>query len=129
MNTSELNKILEEHKIWIGSFGKSGSQADLRGADLREANLRGADLYEADLYGADLPELTFIITGERYFITIANGKSVRVGCQSHSIDKWRTFTKKQIIEMDGAASLRFYPRLLDIIDFYCGKGERPDWIK
>jgi hypothetical protein len=31
--------------------------------------------------------------------------------------------------MDGEDSLKFYPRLLDIIDFYCGKGERPEWLK
>ena len=30
--------------------------------------------------------------------------------------------------MDGEDSLKFYPRLLDIIDFYCGKGERPEWL-
>lgn len=31
--------------------------------------------------------------------------------------------------MDGERALKYYPRLLDILDFYCGKGERPDWVK
>ncbi|HDL6748771.1 TPA: pentapeptide repeat-containing protein, partial [Yersinia enterocolitica] len=30
--------------------------------------------------------------------------------------------------MDGKTALKFYPRLLDIIDFYLGKGERPEWL-
>ncbi|AKJ43789.1 pentapeptide repeat family protein [Pragia fontium] len=31
--------------------------------------------------------------------------------------------------MDGRKALRFYPRLLDLIDFFVGKGERPEWLK
>ncbi|CNI15594.1 pentapeptide repeat-containing protein [Yersinia frederiksenii] len=30
--------------------------------------------------------------------------------------------------MDGKTALKFYPRLLDIIDLYLGKGERPEWL-
>ncbi|EJT8610226.1 pentapeptide repeat-containing protein, partial [Salmonella enterica subsp. enterica serovar Newport] len=54
MNSADLSKILEEHKVWITSMRESGSRADLRGADLRDANLRGADLRDANLYGANL---------------------------------------------------------------------------
>ncbi|EHP9056267.1 pentapeptide repeat-containing protein, partial [Salmonella enterica subsp. enterica serovar Infantis] len=59
MNSADLSKILEEHKVWITSMRESGSRADLRGADLRgadlrDADLRGADLRDADLFGADL---------------------------------------------------------------------------
>ena len=39
MNSEELAKILEEHKLWITSMRESGSRADLREADLRGANL------------------------------------------------------------------------------------------
>ncbi|EAS1863641.1 pentapeptide repeat-containing protein, partial [Salmonella enterica] len=53
MNSADLSKILEEHKVWITSMRESGSRADLRGADLRGANLYGADLCGANLYGAD----------------------------------------------------------------------------
>jgi len=138
-----IKEILENHKLWINSLGGKGSKADLRGAnlrgadlrdadlrdaDLRGANLRGANLRGANLRGADLPESTFIITGEQYFISITSGDHVRAGCQSHSVEDWRKFTKHEIAEMDGKKALRFYPRLLDIIDFYCGKGERPDWL-
>ncbi|EAU0722357.1 pentapeptide repeat-containing protein [Salmonella enterica] len=213
MNSADLSKILEEHKVWITSMRESGSRADLRGADLRDAdlfgadlrdadlrgadlrdadlcganlrdadlrgadlrdadlcganlrdadlrgadlrdadlcgaNLRGASLYGADLYGADLygadlrgaslygadlrganlPDLTFVILGEKYFISITNGEYVRAGCQNHTVEEWRKYSKQKIAEMDGRKALKFYPRLLDIIDFYIGKGERPDWL-
>ncbi|EBR4315860.1 pentapeptide repeat-containing protein [Salmonella enterica] len=213
MNSADLSKILEEHKVWITSMRESGSRADLRGADLRganlygadlcganlcgadlyganlcdanlrgadlygadlrgadlygadlcganlcgadlcgadlcganlcganlcDANLRGADLYGADLrgadlrganlYGANLPDLTFVILGEKYFISITNGEYVRAGCQNHTVEEWRKYSKQKIAEMDGRKALKFYPRLLDIIDFYIGKGERPDWL-
>ncbi|HAB2050830.1 TPA_asm: pentapeptide repeat-containing protein, partial [Salmonella enterica subsp. enterica serovar Mbandaka] len=54
MNSADLSKILEEHKVWITSMRESGSRADLRDADLRGADLYGADLCGADLCGADL---------------------------------------------------------------------------
>ncbi|HCV7460073.1 TPA: pentapeptide repeat-containing protein [Salmonella enterica subsp. enterica serovar Bovismorbificans] len=178
MNSADLSKILEEHKVWITSMHESGSRADLRcanlrganlcganlrdadlrgadlrgadlrdadlcGADLRDANLRvanlrdadlrdadlrGADLRGADLRGANLPDLTFVILGEKYFISITNGEYVRAGCQNHTVEEWRKYSKQEIAEMDGRKALKFYPRLLDIIDFYIGKGERPDWL-
>ncbi len=198
MNSADLSKILEEHKVWIISMRESGSRADLRdadlrganlygadlrganlrgadlrgadlcgadlrgadlrganlygadlrganlrgadlrgadlcGADLRDADLRGADLRDADLCGADLcgadlPDLTFVILGEKYFISITNGEYVRAGCQNHTVEEWRKYSKREIAEMDGRKALKFYPRLLDIIDFYIGKGERPDWL-
>ncbi|HAK7449901.1 TPA: pentapeptide repeat-containing protein [Salmonella enterica] len=193
MNSADLSKILEEHKVWITSMRESGSRADLRGAelfdanlcgadlrgadlcganlrgaelfdanlcgadlrgadlrganlcgadlrgadlrganlcgaDLRGANLRGANLRGANLCGADLPDLTFVILGEKYFISITNGEYVRAGCQNHTVEEWRKYSKQEIAEMDGRKALKFYPRLLDIIDFYIGKGERPDWL-
>ncbi|ECT3686497.1 pentapeptide repeat-containing protein [Salmonella enterica subsp. enterica serovar Tennessee] len=183
MNSADLSKILEEHKVWITSMRESGSRANLRDAnlrdanlcganlcdadlrdanlrdanlrdanlrdanlcganlcganlrganlrdaDLRDANLCGADLRGADLCGANLPDLTFVILGEKYFISITNGEYVRAGCQNHTVEEWRKYSKQEIAEMDGRKALKFYPRLLDIIDFYIGKGERPDWL-
>ncbi|ECY2342199.1 pentapeptide repeat-containing protein [Salmonella enterica] len=179
MNSADLSKILEEHKVWITSMRESGSRAnlcdanlcgaDLRdanlcGADLRDANLCGADLRDANLCGAnlcdanlcgadlrdanlcgadlrganlcdanlccaDLPDLTFVILGEKYFISITNGEYVRAGCQNHTVEEWRKYSKQEITEMDGRKALKFYPRLLSIIDFYLGAGEWPDWVK
>jgi len=117
--------------------------ADLRGADLRDvilyntdlhyANLRGADLRGTDLLNADLrcvdlhSAAVTVIYGEEYFISICQDV-VRAGCQQHTIEDWRSFSKLKVAEMDGKKSLKYYPRLLDLIDFYCGKGKRPDWI-
>ncbi|EKD9597271.1 pentapeptide repeat-containing protein [Salmonella enterica] len=199
MNSADLSKILEEHKVWITSIHESGSRANLcganlcganlrganlcganlrganlrganlcganlrganlcganlcganlrganlcganlRGANLRGANLRGANLcganlcganlYGANLYGANLPDLTFVILGEKYFISITNGEYVRAGCQNHTVEEWRKYSKQEIAEMDGSKALKFYPRLLSIIDFYLGAGEWPDWVK
>ncbi|EMO0764298.1 pentapeptide repeat-containing protein [Salmonella enterica] len=189
MNSADLSKILEEHKVWITSMHESGSRADLRDANLRGANLRDADLRGANLLGANLlganlrdanlrdanlcganlcdanlrdanlrganlcdanlcganlcganlcdanlcdanlPDLTFVILGEKYFISITNGEYVRAGCQNHTVEEWRKYSKQEIAEMDGSKALKFYPRLLSIIDFYLGAGEWPDWVK
>ncbi|EAM3540214.1 pentapeptide repeat-containing protein [Salmonella enterica] len=209
MNSADLSKILEEHKVWITSMSESGSRAnlcdanlcganlrganlcgsdlcdanlcdanlcdtnlrdtnlrganlrgsDLRGAnlcdanlcdanlcdtnlrdtnlrganlcgsDLRGANLCGSDLRGANLCDANLPDLTFVILGEKYFISITNGEYVRAGCQNHTVEEWRKYSKQEITEMDGRKALKFYPRLLSIIDFYLGAGEWPDWVK
>ncbi|EHS2044881.1 pentapeptide repeat-containing protein [Salmonella enterica] len=102
--------------------------ADLRGANLCDADLRDADLRGANLCGANLPDLTFVILGEKYFISITNGEYVRAGCQNHTVEEWRKYSKQEIAEMDGHKALKFYPRLLDIIDFYLGKGSRPEWL-
>ena len=123
--------------------------ADLRGADLNTADLRGADLSNADLRdvnlrdvdlscpnlnGTKLPESTFIILGQKYIISIYGDYVRASSCanthyQNHLASEWRQFRKQDILDMDGEDSLKFYPRLLDIIDFYCGKGERPEWLK
>jgi hypothetical protein len=54
MTKEELQKILDDHKLWIESDGVEGERADLIGANLRGANLYGANLIDADLRGADL---------------------------------------------------------------------------
>ncbi|EDF4547913.1 pentapeptide repeat-containing protein [Salmonella enterica] len=115
-------------------YGANLRGADLCGANLYGANLRGADLCDANLRGADLcdanlPDLTFVILGEKYFISITNGEYVRAGCQNHTVEEWRKYSKQEITEMDGRKALKFYPRLLSIIDFYLGAGEWPDWVK
>lgn len=57
MTKKQLNKILENHKLWINNEG--GKRADLQGAnlqgaDLRSANLQGAYLQYANLQSANL---------------------------------------------------------------------------
>ncbi|HFQ7287274.1 TPA: pentapeptide repeat-containing protein [Yersinia enterocolitica] len=108
--------------------GANLRDANLRDANLCDANLRGADLCGADLCGANLPDRTYVIMGEKYYLQISNGENVRAGCQNHTAEEWRKFSKRDIANMDGKTALKFYPRPLDIIDFYLGKGERPEWL-
>ncbi|EJX9546038.1 pentapeptide repeat-containing protein, partial [Salmonella enterica] len=54
MNSADLSKILEEHKVWITSMSESGSRANLCDANLCDANLCGANLRGANLCGSDL---------------------------------------------------------------------------
>ncbi|MFS1539989.1 MAG: pentapeptide repeat-containing protein [Candidatus Phlomobacter fragariae] len=119
MNDEELKNILDEPKVYIDSSGEEGSRVDLQGA-----NLRGADLWEAHL-----PDHALIITGESYSIIITNGEYLSAGYQPHTTKEWRKFTKKDIANMNGENALNFYPKLLNILDFYLGKGERSDWVK
>ena len=54
MEQAKLDKILDNHKLWLKTNGEQGERADLRSADLRSADLRSADLSYADLRSADL---------------------------------------------------------------------------
>ena len=63
MTKEDLDKVLENHKLWI--HGKEGGQRanlsgeNLRCADLRDANLKGANLRCANLSNADLRNADF----------------------------------------------------------------------
>ena len=46
---SDLSHILEKHKVWLQTGGKSGEKASLQGVRLKKANLEGANLERADL--------------------------------------------------------------------------------
>ena len=54
MKPSELNTILDQHRLWIESDRKQGKRANLQNADLRVAYLQNADLRGANLQGANL---------------------------------------------------------------------------
>ncbi|WP_303245312.1 pentapeptide repeat-containing protein [Salmonella enterica] len=67
------------------------------GANLFGADLRGASLCGANLCDADLPDLTFVILGEKYFISITNGEYVRAGCQNHTVEEWRNIVSRKLL--------------------------------
>ena len=54
MNREKLNKILDNHKLWLATNGEQGEKADLSYANLSYADLSSADLRSADLRSADL---------------------------------------------------------------------------
>ena len=89
--------------------------ADLRYADLTDANLTGADLRYADLRRSVLRRS--VLTGAYLRDCIGNNKEIKslqigtylisytkdiltIGCQSHTLDKWKAFTDHEISEMD-----------------------------
>ena len=114
--------------------GAELNRAELNRAELNDAELNGAELNDAKLNRAELnraklPKMSVLIcAGEEYRLFISPDV-VQAGCQSHSPKEWREFSKKQIAGMDGRTSLRYYPRLLDLMDVFLGKGERPDWLE
>jgi len=85
--------------------------ANLRGADLRGADLRGADLRGADLRGANLEyanledakNAPLVINGLRWMVYISGTGIMRIGCQEHSIERWKGFSDELISRMDGYA--------------------------
>ncbi len=61
INGRPLFDIIKDHSLFIESYGKYGTRADLQAADLQMTNIYGADLQganlsKADLQGADLRE-------------------------------------------------------------------------
>ena len=49
MDKNEIQKILEQHQLWLNNNG--GKRADLQGADLCNADLHEANLRGANLHG------------------------------------------------------------------------------
>jgi len=91
-------------------FGADLSGADLSGADLSGANLAhavldGVDLTDAELAGATYGEGILMsrppirITGLRWFIMIFDAH-IKIGCETHSINDWFSFSDSRIAEMD-----------------------------
>ena len=99
MPKEELDKVLENHKLWLNSDGREGEKADLSGYNLTKADLRGTDLRNtdlietnleytnlsevnlegADLFGADLREANLEganLIGANFFNTVGNGKEI-----------------------------------------------------
>ena len=103
--------------------------ADASFANFDCVELRYSNLEGMNLYCTILPASTFVINGEKYFISITNGDCIRACNKSYLVDEWRNLSEKDLLKIDGQDAVEFYPRLLDIIDFYCGKGGRPAWLK
>ena len=93
--------------------GADLSGAYLRGAYLRGAYLRGADLSGAYLSGAYLSGAylsgekiaicPILMSGTTWDILISESY-LAIGCERHTHDEWRAFTKDEIKEMESRAS-------------------------
>ena len=90
-------------------IGANLSGADLIGADLRKANLREANLIGADLreaiifdtiffYEEKVSEIPMQIIGLTWTV-FAVGSYMKIGCQLHSIEEWKSFNDNTIQDM------------------------------
>ena len=100
------------------------ADADLRGADLRGANLSGANLRGANLSGANLSgakAAPLVIYGLRWDVVINGTGDMRIGCQNHKVEEWKSFDDERISLMDSNA-LDFWNQhklmLLSMCDSY-----------
>ena len=98
--------------------------ADLCGANLCDADLCGADLRGADLCGADLcgvfGNIAHIksLQTEKYNVTYT-ADVIQIGCQRHTIEKWKKFDDETIKRMDSGALewwKKWKPILMHIIE-------------
>jgi len=97
--------------------GSNLSGADLSCTDLSGSNLSGANLSGANLSGANL----IIITWE-HWTTYITKDHIRIGCQSHALDKWRGFSDSEIAGMDTRA-LDFWKINKELIISLCERFE------
>ncbi|MGQ1157817.1 pentapeptide repeat-containing protein [Acinetobacter baumannii] len=110
-------------------YGANLRGANLRGANLYDANLRGANLRGANLYGADLcganlysaKAAPLIVYGLRWGVIISGLGKMRIGCQEHGVEDWKSFDDARITRMDSEA-LEFWNQhksmLLNMCDSY-----------
>ena len=151
MEASELNQILDQHRLWNQTDGVQGERANLYGAilyganlnganlrganlknadlncanlsyaDLRGANLNGANLNGANLTNAILPDLSWIIPG-----CLVQLNRVMDGFYLEKEDKWENFVQDSFgffIQNDVAE---------DTFDMLLGDRiirNIPDWVK
>src|SRR5574343_100154 len=90
--------------------GANLSFANLEGANLTGTNLTGANLSLADLSFANLHNVTGInvIHGLKWDVLISYNR-LKIGCQEHSHDEWKSFSDEDISEMHDEA-LQFWTK-------------------
>ena len=108
--------------------GANLARANLARANLDGANLDGANLARANLDGAKFGDGVTAargirqVLGLRWPVTIFDNH-MRIGCQLHSLADWATFTKRDIVEMDGTDALLFWRRHKAILLALAGHNE------
>jgi uncharacterized protein YjbI with pentapeptide repeats len=111
--------------LWLVDLrGANLRGANLEGADLRFVALRGADLEGANLEGANLQgallagclgngiQITTLTLSPWPVVYYKN--ELTIGCQSHTKDRWRTFSDSEIDKMDPYA-LTFWTKYKTLI--------------
>ena len=96
---------------------------DLQGANLQRANLQRANLYKANLQGATNGNFTFQIPitqiGTSEYPIILMDQGMQIGCELHTYGNWFSFTKKEILNMDGKTAFAFWKQWCPILKEIC----------
>ena len=107
MTVKQLVEYCVEQGISLNGAELNG--AELNGISLNNAELNGAELNGAELNYAELNNISGSLNGficlslEGYYVVCCFNGQVAIGCQQHSLEKWRSFTDEQIEEMDDNA--------------------------
>ena len=91
--------------VWASLVWASLVWASLDGANLARANLDRAKFGDGVTAERGIRQ----VLGLRWPVTIFDNH-MRIGCQLHSLADWATFTKRDIVEMDGTDALLFWRR-------------------
>lgn len=102
----------EENSIEITLQAALSAGADLRGANLYGANLRGANLY-----GDKLTKTPLFLYNLDWDVTVTT-TFLRIGCQVHLIDDWKSFDDDKISSMASGA-LEFWRKYKTAILALC----------
>ena len=94
------------------------SESDFRGSNFSGSNFRGSDFRGSDFSGSDFRGLDFRKSRHQYkignmrewhsmqldrYMIVFDKNILAIGCQQHSIKKWKEFSDKEISNMDKAA--------------------------
>lgn len=96
------------------------SRSDLSDSDLRRSNLSDSNLSNSNLRRSNLWDCTGnmseIKSGQLETYQFAyTADRLQIGCKNHSIDEWKNFSDREILEMDGKKALTFWKKWKDII--------------
>lgn len=91
------------------------SCSDLRGSNLRASNLSNSDLSNSDLRGSigNGKEVKSLQIGT--YMVSYHKDILNIGCQSHTLDRWISFTDEEIDAMDKGTSLAWWKLNKDIL--------------
>ena len=107
--------------------GSDLRNADFSGSDLNGANFRGSDLRGVDFRGSDLRDADLIILQMDGWTAYITTNHIRIGCQSHTLIEWESFTDKEIANMHTTRALDYWKNNKEVIISLCkrfqNKGE------
>ena len=95
----------EPRSVQLGAAVKTASSKNI---NLTGANLTGADIAYANLANANLAGQGLLqINGLRWPVLVTP-EYLKIGCEQHSHDYWRSFDDRRILQMAGKNAAEFW---------------------